>query len=182
IRQENRGGGPDFAKFPVIFPVSREFGAETSSQLTASSASQSRLWHAARHASQSLRCCAGVAIGPPAGSGEPGRRGGDWSERGRFQSFSSLLGLRGFVFRDQVSKWPEVNGRRERPATEGAGPTFDARLFSGLPRRGHWHAKRASRDVLQPTRRWSRSPPRWWGALLVSLLVRCLLRAQGLTI
>src|SRR6266404_8186028 len=32
---------PDFAKFPVNFPVSREFGAETSSQLTASSATQS---------------------------------------------------------------------------------------------------------------------------------------------
>src|SRR5262249_60935241 len=29
---------PEFAKFPVNFPVSREFGAETSSQLTASSA------------------------------------------------------------------------------------------------------------------------------------------------
>src|SRR5262249_36349854 len=33
---------PEFAKFPVNFPVSREFGAETSSQLTASSATQSR--------------------------------------------------------------------------------------------------------------------------------------------
>jgi hypothetical protein len=32
---------PDFAKFPVNFPVSREFGAETGSQLTASSTSQS---------------------------------------------------------------------------------------------------------------------------------------------
>src|SRR5438034_8303896 len=43
IRLENRVGGPDSAKFPVNFPVSREFGAETSSQLTASSANQSRL-------------------------------------------------------------------------------------------------------------------------------------------
>src|SRR5262244_679209 len=34
---------PEFAKFPVNFPVSREFGAETSSQLTASSATQSGL-------------------------------------------------------------------------------------------------------------------------------------------
>jgi hypothetical protein len=34
---------PDFAKFPVNFPVSREFGAETGSQLTASSATQSGL-------------------------------------------------------------------------------------------------------------------------------------------
>ena len=33
--------GPDSAKFPVNFPVSREFGEETGSQLTASSASQS---------------------------------------------------------------------------------------------------------------------------------------------
>src|SRR5262249_9056529 len=33
----------DSAKFPVNFPVSREFGAETSSQLTASSATQSGL-------------------------------------------------------------------------------------------------------------------------------------------
>ena len=41
IRLENRGGGPDSAKFPVNFPVSREFGAETGSQLTASSAGQS---------------------------------------------------------------------------------------------------------------------------------------------
>src|SRR6266481_7289006 len=32
---------PDFAKFPVNFPVSREFSAETGSQLTASSATQS---------------------------------------------------------------------------------------------------------------------------------------------
>jgi hypothetical protein len=39
IRHENRDGGPDSAKFPVIFPVnSREFGAETGSQLTSSSA------------------------------------------------------------------------------------------------------------------------------------------------
>jgi len=41
IRHECRGGWPDSAKFPVNFPVSREFGAETSSQLTASSATQS---------------------------------------------------------------------------------------------------------------------------------------------
>jgi hypothetical protein len=32
-----------FCKFPVNFPVSREFGAETGSQLTASSATQSGL-------------------------------------------------------------------------------------------------------------------------------------------
>src|SRR5262249_16223865 len=44
IRLENRGGGPDSAKFPVNFPVSREFGAETGSQLTGSSATQSGLW------------------------------------------------------------------------------------------------------------------------------------------
>src|SRR5215831_18893473 len=43
IRHKNRDGGPDFAKFTVNFPVSREFGAETGSQLTASSASQSSL-------------------------------------------------------------------------------------------------------------------------------------------
>ena len=30
--------GPSFANFPVFFPVSREFGAETGSQWTASSA------------------------------------------------------------------------------------------------------------------------------------------------
>ena len=35
--------GPSFANFPVIFPVSREFGAETGSHWTASSASQSGL-------------------------------------------------------------------------------------------------------------------------------------------
>jgi hypothetical protein len=35
------GGWRDSAKFPVNFPVSREFGAETGSQLTASSARQS---------------------------------------------------------------------------------------------------------------------------------------------
>jgi hypothetical protein len=34
-------GRPNFVKFPVNFPVSREFGAEISSQLTASSAIQS---------------------------------------------------------------------------------------------------------------------------------------------
>ena len=34
---------PEFRKFPVFFPVSREFGAETGSPWTASSASQSRL-------------------------------------------------------------------------------------------------------------------------------------------
>src|SRR5262249_3786164 len=38
-------GWPDSAKFPVNFPVSREFGAETSSQLTASSATQCGLPH-----------------------------------------------------------------------------------------------------------------------------------------
>jgi hypothetical protein len=38
-----RIAGPDSAKFPVNFPVSREFGAETGSQLTASSATQSGL-------------------------------------------------------------------------------------------------------------------------------------------
>jgi hypothetical protein len=43
IRRKNRGGWPDSVKFPVNFPVSREFAAETSSQLTASSASQSGL-------------------------------------------------------------------------------------------------------------------------------------------
>ena len=32
--------GPSFANFPVFFPVSREFGAETGSQWTVSSASQ----------------------------------------------------------------------------------------------------------------------------------------------
>src|SRR5215471_17809993 len=42
IGHENRGGAPNFAKFPVIFPVSRD-GAETGSQLTASSASKSGL-------------------------------------------------------------------------------------------------------------------------------------------
>ncbi len=35
--------GPDSRKFPVYFPVSREFTAETGSQKTASSASQSGL-------------------------------------------------------------------------------------------------------------------------------------------
>jgi hypothetical protein len=43
IRRENRAGMASFAKFPVIFPVSREFAAETGSQLTASSASQTSL-------------------------------------------------------------------------------------------------------------------------------------------
>src|SRR5215831_7689315 len=50
---------PEFAKFPVNFPVSREFGAETSSQLTASSATQSGL--------HQLRC-------------EPGTRSFDMSD------------------------------------------------------------------------------------------------------
>jgi hypothetical protein len=39
---ENCDGLPDSARFPVNFPVSREFGAETGSQLTASSANQFR--------------------------------------------------------------------------------------------------------------------------------------------
>src|SRR6266567_3614762 len=43
IERENCDGWPHSAKVPVIFPVSREFGAETGSQLTASSASQSGL-------------------------------------------------------------------------------------------------------------------------------------------
>src|SRR5262249_35439391 len=43
IGRRNRSRGPDSAKFPVNFPVSREFAAETSSQLTASSATQSGL-------------------------------------------------------------------------------------------------------------------------------------------
>jgi hypothetical protein len=38
--RQNRSGRPDLAKFPVNFPVSREFGTETGSQLTASSARQ----------------------------------------------------------------------------------------------------------------------------------------------
>jgi hypothetical protein len=38
IGHENRRGWQDSAKFPVNFPVSREFGAETGSQQTASSA------------------------------------------------------------------------------------------------------------------------------------------------
>jgi hypothetical protein len=37
IGHENGRGWSDSAKFPVIFPVSREFGAETGSHLTASS-------------------------------------------------------------------------------------------------------------------------------------------------
>ena len=36
-KQCRRYGGPSFANFPVIFPVSREFGAETDSQWTGSS-------------------------------------------------------------------------------------------------------------------------------------------------
>ena len=40
---EVAGGEPDSSKIPVNFPVSREFRAETGSQLTASSASQSGL-------------------------------------------------------------------------------------------------------------------------------------------
>jgi len=42
-KHKNGHGRPHFAKFPVNFPVSREFGAETSSQLTASSGTQSDL-------------------------------------------------------------------------------------------------------------------------------------------
>src|SRR5262249_14515379 len=38
IRRENRGRWSVATKFPVNFPVSREFGVETGSQLTASSA------------------------------------------------------------------------------------------------------------------------------------------------
>jgi len=41
--QCGRSDGPSFANFPVFFPVSREFGAETGSHWTASSAIQSRL-------------------------------------------------------------------------------------------------------------------------------------------
>ena len=42
--RRGRSERPNSAKFPVIFPVSREFAAETGSQLTASSARQSGLW------------------------------------------------------------------------------------------------------------------------------------------
>src|ERR1700731_3413606 len=38
IRSENRGKRPKFEKFPVKFPVSREFDPETGSPLTGSSA------------------------------------------------------------------------------------------------------------------------------------------------
>jgi hypothetical protein len=36
--RQYRGKGPELIIFPVIFPVSREFGAETGSRWTASSA------------------------------------------------------------------------------------------------------------------------------------------------
>ena len=42
-KQCGRRDGPSFANFPVFFPVSREFDAETGSRWTASSATQSRL-------------------------------------------------------------------------------------------------------------------------------------------
>ena len=64
IRHKNRDGGPDFAKFPVIFPVSREFGAETGSQLTASSATQSVSISYDTNATQNVEslCCSAVDI------------------------------------------------------------------------------------------------------------------------
>src|SRR3984893_6227304 len=43
IRSENRRKRPKFEKFPVKFPVSREFAPETGSPLTGSSARQSGL-------------------------------------------------------------------------------------------------------------------------------------------
>jgi hypothetical protein len=43
-RQYGSTPGPDFANFPVFLPVSREFGVETGSQWTASSAGQSRIF------------------------------------------------------------------------------------------------------------------------------------------
>jgi hypothetical protein len=49
-KQCRRRDGLDFANFPVFFPVSREFGAETGSHLTASSASQSGLCVELQHA------------------------------------------------------------------------------------------------------------------------------------